>query len=179
MSLTLNMATQRAPHSQPDCDIHFRGACSGEVSQVQGVNPPQTLQNVNNLCFRLRVVPAEENIMISICYVLRIHHDVGINRVQRLDNFYIRKGTLDLFIERTCIAHEKGGPHACREIERYGYIHRILPFKFDAPASFNAWSEPAPFVALNTISPCSAVSAKEPSLNPKRLPLSFLLPHAL
>ena len=61
------------------------------------MKPTKTLQDANNLLLRLRVIPAEENVMIPICYLLGIDHNIGIDRVQGLDDFHLRESALDLF----------------------------------------------------------------------------------
>ena len=91
---------QRSVQSHPQQHIGFGASRGGYVAEVEDIDPAEGPEQLRYLVFRIRVVPADEDVVIAVCDLQRMCHHAGGHGVQSFDHFRHRKGTLDLLGER-------------------------------------------------------------------------------
>ena len=98
-----------------------------DPAEVQHVLPPEVLQQVGDLGFRVRVVTAHEHRVLPTADTSRVDHHRRSHRIEGLDDPGTREGALDLLGERVGVRHEQRRRHPVREVERVRDVDQDLP----------------------------------------------------
>ncbi len=117
---------QRAHQAQPHRQDHLRPAGGLDAAEVDDVVVAERGQQVGHGRLGRGVLTGDEH-RAARPESLRVHHQVGVEGVQGLDDLGLGERPLHLLAERVGVLDEQAGREPLREVERVRDVHQRLP----------------------------------------------------
>src|SRR5262245_12153018 len=102
---------------QPEEQIRLHAPGRADVAEVDDGLPAELPQERRDMALRVGVVAAEERVALP-AEAFRMAHQVGVDRIERLNDAGVREGALNALPERIARAGEERRRRSLREVER-------------------------------------------------------------